>query len=183
MKKLPAFAKLLATPLIAILSAWAVPTAIAANLSHGDTAFLKDAAEGGATEVQLGQLAQKNASSEHVKKFGQRMADDHSKMGDEVKSLAAQKNVHVSGSMDMKEKNTYHMLSGKTGDAFDKAYISAMIKDHENDIAAFQKEANSGSDSDVKQLASKSLPTLQEHLRMAKDVARQIGVAADGNYK
>lgn len=59
---------------------------------------------------------------------------------------------------------------------FDKSYISSMVKDHEDDIAAFQKEANNGGDADVKALASKALPTLQEHLRMAQDIARELGV-------
>ncbi len=59
---------------------------------------------------------------------------------------------------------------------FDKSYISSTVKDHEDDIAAFQKEANNGGDADVKALASKALPTLQGHLRMAQNIARESGV-------
>jgi putative membrane protein len=68
-------------------------------------------------------------------------------------------------------------LSSKSGMTFDKSYISSMLKDHEDDIAAFEKEANGGSDEDVKAFAAKNLTTLREHLRMAQEIARQLGVS------
>jgi len=68
-------------------------TSASAARSAADTKFIKEAAEGGMAEVALGQLAVEKASSADVKKFGQRMVDDHSKANDELKQLAAQKNV------------------------------------------------------------------------------------------
>jgi putative membrane protein len=142
-----------------------------------DSSFLKDASQGGLLEVKLGQLAQQNASSQQVKDFGQRMATDHGKMGEDVKSVAARENVSLPGDISMMEKMTYERLSHKTGVDFDKAYIEDMVKDHKSDIAAFEKEANSGSDPEAKAVAQKALPIIREHLRMAQQIAAQLGVA------
>lgn len=147
------------------------------TLNHGDSSFVKDAAEGGMDEVKLGQLALTNAMNPRVKMFGQRMVDDHTKLGNELQAVASRKNITMPTDITTKQKASYKMLSNKTGAEFDKAYISDMVKDHEEDVAAFQKEANSGADDDVKAFASKALPTLQEHLKMAQDIARELGVS------
>jgi putative membrane protein len=146
------------------------------SITHQDSAFLKDAAEGGMDEVKLGELALQNATSDRVKKFGRRMIDDHTRMGDEIKGLAASKNVNVASDIGIVDKASYKMLAMKTGEAFDKDYIRDMVKDHETDLAAFRKEVNNGSDPDVKAAAQKAIPTLEEHLRMAREIAAELGV-------
>ncbi len=145
--------------------------------SMSDRNFLMKAAEGGMAEVELGQLAAKNASNSSVKQFGQRMVTDHSKANEQAKAIAAQKNVTLPTSMNSKDQATYRNLSSKTGSDFDKAYITDMLKDHREDIAEFRSEANSGTDPDVKAWAAKTLPTLEEHLRMAEDCAKQLGIS------
>jgi putative membrane protein len=151
--------------------------AVCAQTSRADREFLKKAAEGGMDEVKLGQLAQTNGMSNTVKQFGERMATDHTKMGDQVKSLADSKNISLPTSVTVKDEASYKLMEIKHGDAFDKAYISAMIKDHRADIAMFQKEINTGSDPDIKTLASQALPTLHEHLKLAEDAARELGIS------
>lgn len=142
-----------------------------------DSSFLKDACQGGLLEVKLGQLAQSNASSQAVKDFGQRMATDHARMGEGVRNVASRQNVSLPDDISMMEKVTYERLSHKSGVDFDKAYIEDMVKDHKADIAAFEKEVNSGSDPEAKAVAEKALPTIREHLRMAQALAGQLGVA------
>jgi putative membrane protein len=141
-----------------------------------DSSFLKDAAQGGLMEVSLGELAQSNSSSQAVKDFGQRMVTDHGRMGEDVKSIASRQNVNLPGEISMMEKMTYERLSKKTGVEFDKAYIEDMVKDHKSDLAAFEKEVNSGSDPEAKAVAEKALPIIREHLRMAQQLANQLGV-------
>ncbi|MGI8742094.1 MAG: DUF4142 domain-containing protein [Bryobacteraceae bacterium] len=144
--------------------------------SSGDSAdqrFMMKAAQGGMAEVQLGQLAKDHASSQAVKDFGQTMVDDHTKANDELKTLASQKNVTLPTAIDPEDQATIDQLTKLNGAAFDKAYMQDMISDHQKDIAEFQTEANSGTDSDTKAWASKTLPTLQHHLQMAQDTQRQ----------
>jgi len=139
-----------------------------------DSQFAMKAAAGGMAEVKMGELAVKNASSADVKAFGQKMVDDHSKAGDKLKSIAAKDNISLPSEMGAKEKATYERLSKLQGAEFDKAYMRDMVKDHKTDVAEFQKEANGGKNSDLKQFASETLPTLQEHLKMAQDTAAKL---------
>jgi len=137
--------------------------------------FARDAAQGGMEEVELGKIAVRNASSDAVKQFGQRMADDHSKAGIELKSWAATENVKLPAGIDAKQSALVRRLSGMRSAELDRAYMRDMVKDHENDIAQFQKEASSGSDRDLQGFASKTLPTLRDHLRMAKETSKAVG--------
>jgi len=131
---------------------------------------MKEAAAGGLAEVRLGTLAQERAVDTDVKQFGRRMVDDHTKANDELKSLASQKKVTLPKDIDAKHKVTYDRLSKLSGKAFDRAYMDAMLKDHREDVAEFQKAARS-SDPDVQAFASKTLPTLEQHLSAAEQMA------------
>lgn len=143
-------------------------------MSAADSHFATKAAAGGMAEVKLGELALKNASSADVKTFAQTMVDDHSKANDKLKSIAGKHSINLPTSLDAKDQATYDRLSKLQGAAFDRAYMQDMVKDHKTDVAEFQKEANSGKNSDIKQFASDTLPTLQHHLSMAQQTAAKV---------
>ena len=138
------------------------------TLSNSDRKFVQEAAIGGMAEVQMGNLAQQKGASDAVKQFGQRMVTDHSKANDELKQVASAKGIQVPSSLDHKEQKAMDKLSKKSGADFDKAYMSLMVDDHKKDVAEFKKEASSAKDPDVKDFATKTLPTLQEHLQLAQ---------------
>jgi len=142
-----------------------------AKSSSADASFIKEAATGGLAEVELGRLATQKADSADVKRFGQRMVDDHSKANDQLKPIAQQKNVTVPTELTGKEKSLYDRLSKLSGPAFDAAYMRAMVDDHKKDVSAFRKESERGKDPEVKQFATSTLPTLEDHLRMAQTTA------------
>jgi putative membrane protein len=142
--------------------------------SPADNQFIMRAAQGGMAEVELGKLAQERGSSDAVKQFGKRMVDDHGKANEELMRIAQSKGVTVSTSLDSKSQSMKDRLSKLNGAAFDRAYMSEMVKDHRTDVAEFQKESNSGRDAEVKAFAAKTLPTLQEHLRMAEEANNTV---------
>ena len=156
--------------------AQATPPAPAAKMA-ADKTFMMKAAKGGMAEVELGKLAAEKASSSDVKKFGQRMADDHGKAGDELKGLAQTKNITLPAEIDPKDKALHDRLSKLSGEAFDRAYMQAMLADHRKDVAEFRAEASSGKDLEVKAWAAKTLPTLEEHLRLAQDASKAVGTS------
>jgi putative membrane protein len=133
-----------------------------------DTEFAVTAADGGLMEVELGRIAQQKASSPEVKKFAQMMTDEHSKANDELKALAQQKNIALPASLSEKKQNKLKDLQAKTGAEFDKDYIDFMVEDHEEDIKAFEKEAENGNDPELKSWAAGKVTTLRHHLEMAK---------------
>ncbi len=135
-----------------------------------DKKFVNDAAEGGMMEVQLGKMAAEKGGSEGVKQFGQRMVDDHSKANDQLKEVASKNNMELPTSLTGKHQAMVDKMSKLSGTAFDKAYMKGMVKDHEEDIHAFENEAQNGNNPDVKQFATSTLPVLKEHLQMAKDL-------------
>ncbi len=137
--------------------------------------FIKDAAEGGMMEVELGKLASSKASSNQVKEFGRRMEQDHGKANKELEQVAAKKNIDLPKQLEGKHKSEVDRLSKLSGEKFDREYMQAMIKDHKADVDKFQREADKGKDPDIKQFASKTLPTLKQHLELARTAGQQVG--------
>jgi putative membrane protein len=149
--------------------------ATAKSRPAGDAHFAKEAAQGGMAEVKLGQLAQEKGSNDSVKSFGKRMVDDHSKANDKLKEVASRESITLPSDLSAKDQATYDGLSKLNGAAFDRAYARDMLKDHETDVAAFQKEANGGKTDSLKSFASETLPTLQGHLKQAKEMMKNVG--------
>jgi putative membrane protein len=141
-----------------------------------DSGFLKSAAEGGMSEVELGQLAQQKATSPAVKDFGAMMVKDHTAANNKLKALAASKQVSLPDSSSVMQKATKTKLNMMSGDAFDKSYVKGMIEDHEADIKEFQKEASQGKDPGAKAFAASTLPTLQAHLTKIRSIAAAAGI-------
>lgn len=123
------------------------------------------AAQGGLTEVQLGELASKRGTSKAVKRYGQRMVKDHTPVNNQLKQLAAKKGVTLPTSLDTTNQQVKQSLSELSGAAFNREYLNQMLKDHQNDVSAFQTEAQQGQDPDVKAFAAQTLPTIQKHLQ------------------
>jgi putative membrane protein len=134
--------------------------------------FMTTAASGGMMEVQLGQLAQEQAQNQRVKDFGEMMVRDHGKANDELKSLASSKNITLSDSLMPDHKRHVADLQKRKGAAFDKAYMSMMVQDHQKDIQEFEKASNNLSDGEVKAFATRTLPVLRAHLDSATAINR-----------
>lgn len=153
-----------------------IRTATAADqttkLTTTDATFIKKAAIGGMTEIDLGRIAAQKGHSEAAKEFGNRMVTDHSKANDELKSIASKLGVSVPDKVDAKHQATIARF-GKmpAGAAFDKAYAKDMVDDHDEDVAEFEKAEKQVSNSELKKFISDTLPTLKEHLVMARKVA------------
>jgi len=153
----------------------------AAALSADDKKFMMEAATGGMMEGELGRMATQQGSSAAVKQFGQRMVDDHSKANEELTQLASTKGATLPTELDAKHRNEVTKLSKMTGADFDRAYSKLMLSDHTQDVAEFEKQSTKASDTDVKAFAAKTLPTLQEHLQMAKGLSGNSGGTKSGN--
>ena len=145
----------------------AVPRASAATtVSTPDQDFMLAAAQGGMTEVKLGELAAQKGMRDDVKEFGQRMVKDHTAINDDLKALAAQKGVTLPDSLDAKHQGMVDKMTALTGSEFDDAYIDNMIKAHKADAKAFKAESAATKDTDIKGFLDKSIPVVEEHLKM-----------------
>src|ERR1700761_5702162 len=140
-----------------------------------DATFYKKAAESGIFEVDAGNQAQQKASMQPVKDFGAMMVKDHTAANNQLKTLAASKNISLPTSASAAEMTKKGELDVLTGDAYDKSYIKSQIKAHHEAVALFKKEIASGQDADAKSFAQQTLPTLQQHLKAARAIATQNG--------
>jgi putative membrane protein len=136
--------------------------------------FVKEAAEGAATEVALGRVAQEKGSSDAVKQFGKRMVDDHSKAAEELKQAAAMARIAVPSETPKKAKKAQDKLSKLSGAEFDRAYAKMMVSDHKVDVKDFENEARNGAIPAVRSFAANTLPTLKEHLKLAEELYASV---------
>jgi len=141
-----------------------------APISKDDAEFMTKAADGGMMEVELGKIAKEKGRSERVKDFGAMMVRDHSKAGDELKSIASAKGVTLPDSLSEHHQHMVNKMKEKSGADFDKDYIDMMVNDHKDDADAFRKEADKGTDGETRQFASRTLTIIETHLDSAKAI-------------
>jgi putative membrane protein len=138
------------------------------ELAKADREFVMQAAMAGMAEVQAGELAAKKADSAEVKRFGQKMVDDHGAANAELMKIASDKGVTPPSSLDKAHRAAMDALQKTSGDAFDRTYMQRQVADHQKAIALYERQAKSGRDAELRQFAEKQLPTLREHLKMAR---------------
>lgn len=135
--------------------------------------FLRQAIRGDLSEVQIGKLAQQKSTNAEVKSFGEMLVTDHGAHLTEASTLAKTMNVKVHETPTQKAQAIYNKLAKLSGAAFDKEFVAAMVKDHQEDIAKYQQEAQAN-DGEVSALAQKTLPVLQHHLETAQALQPKV---------
>jgi putative membrane protein len=164
--------------MIALAAATMWHTAVEAQAGRAaaasDAMFLARAAATGQAEVELGRIAVEKAYTPAVKRFAQRMVDDHGKAGEELAALAQHKGLALSTDIGPAHRAEREKLSKLSDEAFDRAYIQAMLAGHRRVINEFGTESRLGTDTEIRAWAAKMLPTIQQHLTMAEDAERAI---------
>lgn len=148
-----------------------------------DMKFAMEAAVGGMEEVELGRIAAQKGATDEVRQFGQKMVDDHSKANQDLMQVASSKGWTLPASLDAKHQADVGKMSSLSGEAFDRAYVKMMVSDHKKDVGEFQKESTRGADADIKSFATRTLPTLQEHLQMIQRIDAKMKLRKSGNLK
>ena len=143
----------------------------AAPVTEDDANWAVEVANAGMTEVELSKAAQDKATSQRLKDFANMMVTDHGKANDDLKQLAATKNITLPASLSDKSQKKLDDLNKKTGKDFDKAYTDDMLSDHKDAVDKFQKASNNLKDADLKSFAEKTLPTIQMHLDSIKAIS------------
>ncbi|GAA4330350.1 hypothetical protein GCM10023144_17970 [Pigmentiphaga soli] len=145
--------------------------ALAAGLSHGDATFLEEAADAGQLEISASQIALQKSTRTDIKDFAQMMVDDHTKVANELQSLATSKGAKLPAEPSRKVSRKVNDLQKKTGADFDKEYAKEIGVDaHEDAVKKFEKASKNADDADVKAWAAKTLPSLQAHLAKGRQL-------------
>ena len=144
------------------------------KINADDAQFATTAASGSMMEVEMGKLCVQQTKNSEVKKLGAMMVEDQTNLNNELKAIAANRNLTLPVLMSDKDQKMVDNMRNKSGNDFDKSYVNMMVNDHEEDITGFKKEASSGKDSDISSFATRALPTLQKHLDAAKATLKVI---------
>lgn len=150
-----------------------------------DSKFILGVATDNLLEIRLGDLATQKATNASVKQFGQQMVNDHTTMLNQWRTLVSQTGYPFQPGLNKQQQDEFNRLSKLSGSQFDQALMTKMINDHQTEITKFQSEGMAAKSTEVRQLVTSSLPTLQQHLTLANQVGAQVGatttVAVGGN--
>ncbi|MBB5440225.1 putative membrane protein [Pedobacter sp. AK017] len=138
--------------------------------ADSDTSFANKAAVGGIAEVTFGKLAEAKASSAAVKDFAAMMIKDHGKANEELKTIAATKNITLPAGLDPEHAKKQQELEAKSGAEFESAYVKAMVEGHEKTLALMEDGSQNCKDADLKGFATKTAPVVKHHLNMIKKI-------------
>ncbi len=142
---------------------------------NADMAFIRHAGSSNLMEIRLGQVAQSRASNSAVRQFGQRMVDDHTRLQNQLTGVVTNTGVPFTAAMDSRHQQQVSRIEGLSGAEFDRAYMQAMIQGHQDDVRQFETQSQSARSTQIRNLASSSLPILQQHLSLAVQVGSQVG--------
>lgn len=143
-----------------------------AKVARADSKMMTDLAEANIAEIETGKLALDKTKNDQIKTFAQQMIDDHTSAQKDLQTLAQSKGVKLPAGTDLEHKAMATALKALSGNTFDNQYVKrAGVGDHERTIKLLQKVQKDGQDADMKALAAKMLPTVQQHLQMAQQLA------------
>lgn len=138
------------------------------SVTSADSSFMKDAAADGIAEVQMGRMALDKSADAGVTALAQRVVDDHTKANEQLKGLAASKQVSLPAIPKAGARREGRRLMAMKGSAFDRAWAKDMVSDHQKAVKLFSTANTTATDSEVKTFAGSTLPTLRTHLQMAE---------------
>jgi putative membrane protein len=146
-----------------------------------DKRFLSQVSQGSLLNVALGKLAAEKSSNDAVKQFGQKMVADHERGIEIVKRVAARDGVPLSPDLDSKHKERLEKLEKLSGPQFDLAYVKDQLKAHQRMVTYFQSEADNGTETAAKKLATNMLPAVQQHLQDVKELNKTLSASASSH--
>lgn len=151
-------------------------TSAPAGITEVERGLLREVSEANLAERQLGNIATQRAANQGVAAFAERMVADHAAANDELKKLAAQKGVALPTALDPGHRKLRQRLAKLSGSAFDRAFMDAMVTDHNETVRALGRLARTAQDEDIRAYAEKTLGTMREHQAQAKDIRARLSV-------
>jgi putative membrane protein len=146
---------------------------------YADRDFLHKTFENSMAQEQLGQLAAQKSQSDDVKQYGEKMAEIHGQLDQQLQPIAKHLGVDQPRSPSKKDKQEIAKLQGLSGPQFDSAFIQEMAKDQQNSLKDFDAEQKDGHDPNVQKAAQLDEPVLTQHLQVLKQIAQAHNVPVE----
>lgn len=147
---------------------------LAASRPENDATFVREAAMGNLTEIELAKVALQNATMPEVRRFAQHVIDDHRQAQSQLEGIARRMNLYSPTDLDSFHSQQVQRLSAATSSDFDRQFIDIMIRDHREAIAKFEARAAAPPANETQQFANNLLPKLRHHLQLATDIQGRL---------
>ena len=135
----------------------------ASKESTDPAVFIAKHIQGNMAEIAHSKMAQKGATSKDVKNLASSMVQDHTKMLNDLKALAAKKQITAPTEASADAMTQLQAMSKMSGNDFDKMWVSHMLTAHEATLADLQNAASNATDADIKNAANKAIPIVKMH--------------------
>lgn len=161
---------------LASLSAFAVAAVLTAQPAAAKVSaeeFVKKASVSNQFEIESSKLASQKASDPEVKAFAEQMINDHTKAGEDLKAALSNSKVKASVAnegLDEKHQKILNDLAAASNEDFDKEYLKAQKKAHDEAVSLFRDYSKKGDDEALKTFATNTLPTLEKHQDHVKEL-------------
>ena len=156
----------------------AAPLALAQSLERADAMAIQGMIQANQAEVEAGKLASQKAQKPEVRKFAEKMVEDHGRKLEDLKALAEKKGVAAPNQPSGEQQAVLKKLQAASGEEFDRVYMSEMVQAHGEVLQSTRKVAREAKDADLKAAAQKSAPGTEAHLKMAREIAGEKGAAS-----
>ena len=178
--------------LAVMVAVMTLPTILAAQkpkprLGSSDLQIIARLHHANQTEVEFAELAKQKADAKEVKDFAEKLVNDHNSADQKLLDLTQDQSTTLMAPpkprtdaerrSSWEEASTRQKLNALSGIGFDRAFVSAMIKDHEKDIAAVERAQKKARNPDLKNQLGDLLTAMKEHLETARGLAEKVGVA------
>ena len=148
----------------------------AQEATSADKSFIEDAAQGSLAEINFAKLALQKSQDKNIRDFATKMIHDHEMLIQQMKPLAVKYHVKPATGPSIKDRAIYEDLKIKSGTDFDRAYVEAMVKDHDNDLKDFMKEEHDTQLQDLKTTVAKGETVIRGHAEMIDNIAHMGGI-------
>jgi putative membrane protein len=143
----------------------------AQELSPAGVLFINRSGTSGLEGVTFARLAETRTTNSAVRSFAASMIADLAPVNQQIAVLTQSNKITPPSEMDERHAMLFQQLQNLNGPAFDRAYLEGQLQELTMLIQAFQKEADSGTDPQVRSFAQQNLPMLLQHLQTAGTIA------------
>jgi putative membrane protein len=159
----------------AVIFTMSAVQAQSATPTEANGAFMKKVIQDDLAEIQIGKLAEEKGTNKSVRKFGKKLVTDHGENLKKAKSVAHSIGVKPPNAPNATQEATYDNLSNLSGPQFDRQFVERAVQAHRKDIKEFRRQAEKPGPTAA--FAGQTLPTLEQHLRIAHSLSRSMAGA------
>lgn len=140
--------------------------------------FVVNAAKGNMGEAMMGETAKEKATSDSVRQFAEKLAQDHQKANEQLKTIAKETDIQWPSDLRSPHHDLAQTLKNTSGKEFDELFANRMVQEHEREIEKYERLSQTIGNKSIKEYIDSTLPVLRSHLEQARQLQQQLSTAS-----